>query len=275
MKLLKVLFGFLSFILLGILALYIYPRYIEPSLLTVTKFEQKSVSVSEPIKVVFFGDTHFGELYSVDNINKIVRKINKEKPDIVIFTGDLIGGSGSFEDDPAVISEGLDKIEAKFGKFAVYGNHEYAVEAKYGVDYLKVMEEAGFEVLVNDWIDIPDVNVRLMGLDDFIKSFPDKELSAMAKPGAYNILMTHEPDIVDEMDLEKIQLVVAGHTHGGQISIPFVTEQILPLGGEKYVKGNYFLQEDVELIVTRGIGMTQLPFRFMNVPEIISIEVKN
>jgi len=117
--------------------------------------------------------------------------------------------------------------------------------------------------------------VRLLGLDDYSNGSPDLDLGYKALDGAYNILMTHEPDVVDEMDIDGIQLALAGHTHGGQISIPLLTERILPSGGKKYVKGLYAIGSNgqTDLFVTRGIGMTDLPFRFMSVPEIVSLEI--
>ena len=77
------------------------------------------------------------------------------------------------------------------------------------------------------------------------------------------------------MDLTAVPLVLAGHTHGGQISLPYLTEQILPANGKKYIKGLYTIgsADQTKLFVTKGTGMTKLPFRFMNVPEIVSIEI--
>ncbi|MGV8905989.1 MAG: metallophosphoesterase [Acetobacterium sp.] len=260
-------------IIMLILGIYIYPRYIEPSLLMVTTAKLDGKELGGPLRIVFFGDTHFGELYDVRQLDRIVKKINAENPDIVIFTGDLIGATGNFTGDPHRISQGLDQIQATYGKYAVFGNHEYALRETY--DYQELMKAGGFEVLVDDWLDIKETNVRILGLDDYYLGTPDKYLGDDARDGAYNIMMTHEPDFVDEMDVNGIQLVLAGHTHGGQISIPYLTERMLPIGGEKYIKGLFAIgdNDQTDLFVTKGIGMTQLPFRFMNVPEIVSIEI--
>lgn len=256
-----------------ILTGYIYSRYIEPNLLMVTTEKLESSELKVPLKIVFLGDTHFGELYDVSQLDRIVKKINAENPDIVIFTGDLIGATGNYTGNPDLISQGLDQIQATYGKYAVLGNHEYALSKKF--DYKEIMKAGGFEVLVNDWLDISKINVRLLGLDDNTLGSPDRDLGYEALNGAYNILMTHEPDIVDEMDINGIQLILAGHTHGGQISIPLLTEKFLPSGGKKYVKGLYVIGSNgqTDLFVTRGIGMTDLPFRFMSVPEIVAIKV--
>jgi len=252
---------------------YIYSRYVEPSLLIVNREKLENSKLEAPLKLVFFGDTHLGEFNDNDQLDRIVAKINAENPDLVIFTGDLIGSTKNFSVNPEEISLGLSKINATYGKVAVMGNHEYALIDNY--NYEDLMNAAGFEVLVNDWLDIPELNVRLLGLDDVYRGNPDIDLTDEALENSYNILLTHEPDIVDEMNIDAVQLVLAGHTHGGQITLPYLTEMILPANGKKYVKGLFVIgnQGQTSLFVTKGTGMTKLPFRFMNVPEIVAIEV--
>lgn len=278
MKLLK--FFLISTIILTSLVLvcYIYPRYIEsryvePNLLMVNRVKLPGPQLNGPLKIVFFGDTHLGEFNKNDQLDRIVEKINAENADLVIFTGDLVGSTGDFSVDPEEIAQSLAKIKATYGKVAVVGNHEYALLDEY--NYQDLMNAADFEVLVDDWLDIPELNIRILGLDDVYRGNPDLSLTDEAVDGAYNILLTHEPDIVDKMDIDAIQLALAGHTHGGQISLPYLTEKILPANGKKYVKGLYALGSEgqTSLFVTKGTGMTKLPFRFMNVPEIVSIEV--
>ncbi|WP_373483193.1 metallophosphoesterase [Acetobacterium sp.] len=252
---------------------YPYARYVEPNLLMVNREKLESSRIEAPLKIVFFGDTHLGEFSDNGQLDRIITKINAENADLVIFTGDLIGSSRNFTVNPEAIAQNLAKIQATYGKVAVMGNHEYALLDHY--NYEDLMNAAGFEVLVNDWLDISKLNVRLLGLDDVYRGNPDINLTDEALDGAYNILLTHEPDIVDEMNSDAVQLVLAGHTHGGQISLPYLTEKILPANGKKYVKGLFVIgiEGQTNLFVTKGTGMTKLPFRFMNVPEIVSIEV--
>ncbi len=252
---------------------YLYARYIEPNLLIVNREKLESSYLQSPLKIVFFGDTHLGEFNDNDQLDRIVAKINAENPDLVIFTGDLIGSSGDFTADPEAIAQSLGQIQATYAKVAVIGNHEYALLDQY--NYEDLMEAGGFTVLVDDWLDITELNVRLLGLDDVYRGNPDTTLADEALDGTYNILITHEPDIVDKMASDQVQLVLAGHTHGGQISLPYLTEKILPANGKKYVKGLFSIGSEgqTKLFVTKGTGMTKLPFRFMNVPEIVAIEV--
>ncbi len=255
------------------LGLYIYARYIESNLLIVNQINLESPKVDNHLKIVFFGDTHLGEFAGTNRLNQIVEKINAENPDLVIFTGDLIDANKKSSFNPEEIPKILSKINATYGKFAVIGNHEYALSKKYS--YENLMNTAGFKVLINDWLDIPEINVRLLGLDDAYIGNPNKDLSNQALDGVYNIMITHEPDIVDQMAIANVQLILAGHTHGGQISIPFLTEFFLPPGGKKYIKGLYLLgsNKETDLFVTKGVGMTTLPFRFMNLPEIVCIDI--
>lgn len=265
----------ISFIILFVLPLFIffYSYYIEPNLLVVNRLELESESIDESIKIVFFSDTHLGDFSLPNQLNRIVAKINAEDPDLVLFMGDLINYSPNLAIDTSSISKALKNIESQHGKYAVVGNHELALANQY--DYTNLMNQGDFDVLINDFIDIPELNVRLLGLDDDYLGQPDHHLPGSANRESYNLLMTHEPDIVDELNLDPIQLVLAGHTHGGQIAIPFLKNQVLPSGGENYLKGLYRLGDDKQtsLFVTKGTGMTTLPLRFMSVPELVSIEI--
>lgn len=255
------------------LSIFFYSRYIEPNLLVVNRLELASESIDESIKIIFFSDTHLGDFSLPNQLKRIVAKINAEDPDLVLFMGDLINYSPNLAIDTSSISKALKNIESRYGKYAVVGNHELALADQY--DYTALMNQGGFNVLINDFLDIPDLNVRLLGLDDDYLGEPDHHLPDSANRESYNLLMTHEPDIVDELNLDQIQLVLAGHTHGGQISIPFLKNQVLPSGGKNYLKGLYPLgnKKQTTLFVTKGTGMTKLPLRFMSIPEIVSIEI--
>ena len=274
MKITKIISVTFAILFILLLSLYLYSRYIEPNQLIVNAVELESDLIDEPIKIVFFSDTHLGEYSHPDHLNRIVDSINKEDADLVFFLGDLIDYTPNLELNTSSISENLKNIQAAYGKYGVVGNHELALENEY--NYEEVMNQGNFKVLVNDYLDIPELNIRLFGLDDDYLGDPDTSLSDKTRRDAYNLFMTHEPDIVDEMDLESIQLILAGHTHGGQVSIPFLTDKIRPMGGKNYLKGLYSLGADQEtkLFVTKGTGVTTLPLRFMSVPEIVSITIK-
>ena len=259
------------FILLLIVGgLYVYARIIEPGELNT---DSTNVIVPEDVSegtVVFFSDTHFGRYYNEDRLDRIVTQINGQNPDIVIFGGDLIDNYNrdrSYLDTQALI-EGLSKIDARYGKFAVYGNHDYGGGAEQ--IYTQIMEESGFTILKNDTVQITEMNLQITGYDDLLFGTTpsgDYDLSG----GRFSLIVSHEPDTADDISIPEDAVMVSGHSHGGQITIPFLTEFYLPDGATKYLRGwydNLGKNSNISLLVSRGIGVTGLPFRFLSSPEI-------
>lgn len=268
----KILKGMMIFLIAAILigaGLFVWARYLEPSLLIVRE-ESMTAPVSQSTRIVFFSDTHFGKWYSPGNIDRVVEKINEQNPDVVIFGGDFfdIYARDKDEIDLEEFSQKLGLIEAPLGKYAVWGNHDYGAGASR--IYQEMMEDGGFCVLKNEIQTIEECGITLYGLDDAVLSSPDTD-AAFAGDGT-DILICHEPDIADQMDLHNVELVLSGHSHGGQVSLPYLTERALPPWGRKYIKGSYPLENGMRY-VSSGIGMTKLPFRFGNIPEIIVINL--
>lgn len=264
--------------ILIIIIIFIYARFIEPNLLIVKTVDINSTTNVDTnnIKIVLFSDTHFGEFYVEEKLENIVNKINDQDADIVIFGGDLMDSYYRSPPDIDYIKTYFKKIESKIGNYSVYGNHDYgggAVKV-----YKNIMEGSGFTLLKNEikTIDIDDVKINIIGLDDYLLGKPDKNILNGIEKNHYNILVSHAPDLVDELNFDDINLVLSGHTHGGQVNIPFITEKVLPLGGKKYIKGIFDFDNDIKtkLYVTSGIGLTKINFRFLNIPEIITLNVK-
>lgn len=246
--------------------LFTYARYIEPNMLIAKKID---ISDGPEMTVVLFADTHFGEDYSDDNIERIVEKINMQEPDIVIFAGDFFDNyERDFKElDLYYLKEQLSLITGV--KVAVRGNHDIGG----GIEFLYVdfLEEAGFEVLVNEELYIEEFDLHIYGYDDSLLGEYDEEFYDQNN-GAYNLFVVHEPDSAELLTGTATGMVLSGHSHGGQVYLPYITEKILPAGATKYFRGLYEsedtgLQNDV--YVTTGIGTTFLPFRFLTVPEIV------
>ncbi|MFI3326042.1 MAG: metallophosphoesterase [Clostridia bacterium] len=248
--------------------LLVYARYIEPNMLTTNYI---SIEDGPEISVVVFGDTHFGEDYCDDNIEKIVEKINNAKADIVIFTGDFFDDyENDFKDlDLDYLQEQLSLINGI--KIAVRGNHDIGG----GIEFLYVdfMQEAGFEVLINEELYLEEYSLHIYGYDDSLLGEYDEEFYNQNNDD-YNIFVIHEPDNAELLTGTATGIVLSGHSHGGQVYLPYITEKILPTGATKYFRGLYY-SEDVglenDVFVTTGIGTTFLPFRFLTVPEIVVI----
>ncbi|HDR7791727.1 TPA: metallophosphoesterase [Bacillus luti] len=250
---------------------YYYAKYIEPHWLSFTKHTLKSPLIPKNfhgMKILQFSDLHLGYYFSLQHLSQIVSKINAAKPDIVLFTGDLIDNYQTYTDTPFVAPI-LKNIQAPFGKFAIYGNHDHG---GYGTEYYDhIMRESGFELLQNSEKRIrllDNGEISIFGLDDILLGKPRiKETLRHAQQNIYTIVLVHEPDIASQIATYPIDLQLSGHSHGGQVQIPFFGAIITPALAKQYVEGFYNIQ-DLTLYVNRGLGRTRVPFRFMAKPEI-------
>jgi uncharacterized protein len=220
------------------------------------------------MKILQFSDLHLGYYFSLQHLSQIVSKINAANPDIVLFTGDLIDNYQTYTDTPFVASI-LKNIQAPFGKFAIYGNHDHG---GYGTEYYDhIMRESGFELLQNREKRIrllDNSEISIFGLDDILLGKPRiNETLRHAQQNIYTIVLVHEPDIASQIATYPIDLQLSGHSHGGQVQIPFLGAIITPSLAKQYIEGFYKIQ-DLTLYVNRGLGRTRVPFRFMSKPEI-------
>ncbi|EMJ5513296.1 TPA: metallophosphoesterase [Clostridioides difficile] len=274
---------FLKFFILIFILIFIYSVAIEPSLLIVKKYNISEngalikndtiESKSESIKVVQISDTQIGSFYSTKNLKKVANKINTLNPDIIVFTGDLIDYSNK---NPSVdeITTILSSMNARLGKFSVFGNHDYMYKLpRY---YRQIMKNSNFNLLVNENKKIKlkdDKYINILGADEILNGNPNiKYLESQIDNKNFNLLLAHEPDLVDMLSKDTMNLVLSGHSHGGQIRLPIKGALVTPPYGRKYTKGFYDINGN-HLYVSSGLGSTKLPFRFFNIPEIIEFNI--
>lgn len=253
-----------------------YARFIEPNLLIVKSY---SVEIEQPIKacrVVFFTDTHFGKFYNETHAAKITDKINDLDPDLVIFGGDLLDHYARDREnlDFAYLSGELNRIEASIGKFAVWGNHDYGGGAVRM--YEQFMTSCGFEILQNDSRVFEQYGIKLIGYDDYLMGWTDP-LLYKTQSDFFQIIVAHEPIISQYIDNKSENFMFSGHTHGGQVSVPYLTAKVLPEGSEQFLKGFYSKKQigtdtSINMYTSSGIGMTKYPLRLCNMPEIIMVD---
>ncbi|MCC6082140.1 metallophosphoesterase, partial [Bacillus thuringiensis] len=257
-------------------SLYYYATEIERKLVTVTWNEIEASAIPKEFnnkKILQFSDVHLGPEFTLKQLEHLVEKMNELHPDIVVFTGDLIDKFGSYSAEREEAKAILQKIYAPLGKYAVFGNHDRGGGGS--LFYKKYMEEAGFSVLVNEVQKIKVENgkyITISGLDDFLLGKPqiDSTLKNL-KQNDFNMLLVHEPDVVTKINRYPVDLQLSGHSHGGQVQIPFVGPLITTKLAENYVEGMYEVEgksKPLYLYVNRGIGTTRMPVRFWSVPEL-------
>ncbi|MFB6465717.1 metallophosphoesterase [Cytobacillus sp. Hz8] len=256
---------------------YYYAHEIEPRFVETKKMviqHSKIPSAFDGFKMIQFNDTHLGFQYNLTQLKKITKQINALEPDIILFNGDLMDAPNQFK-NPANIIPILQELKAPFGKFAIYGNHDHG---GYGSNlYKDIMTKSGFTLLRNQAKKIEllgNSSIYIVGIDDAMLGKPDLDKAFQNVPKeAYKILLSHAPDLADQSYPFGAELQLSGHSHGGQIKIPFLGALVTSPYGEKYIEGLFTIgkKNPLTLYVNRGLGTTRLPFRFLSRPELTVI----
>ncbi len=257
---------------LGLLLVYIL--FVEHGMIVISQEIIKSERISEQadgLKIVQIADTHLGFGENLRNLRQAAQKINEMNCDLIVFCGDLFDNYADNDQDRAEAVAILSSLQARLGKFAVYGNHDYGGGAKKA--FRETMEAAGFTVLVQESHYFAEEKINLIGLDDYIFGHHVGPLTQdlFVPEDAYQILLCHEPDKADEFRQYPIDLQLSGHSHGGQVQLPFYGAVVLPPLGETYYDGFYQIKEGERpytLYVNRGLGTTKVNLRFMAPPQI-------
>ncbi len=215
-------------------------------------------------KIVHFSDLHYGTTIHKKEMENIVKSINELKPDIVVFTGDLLDENVFLNDNQVndLISS-LNSINSTINKYIISGNHD--INAR----YQEILGKINFKNLdnSNDLIYYKgNEPLLIVGLADSLK-FNSKPEKAFYIPenDYYTILLTHEPDDIDKLIDYNFDLVLAGHSHNGQVRIPLIGKVYTPIGSKKYYDAKYDLN-DAELYISGGLGTSMMPFRFLVKP---------
>lgn len=228
-----------------------------------------SDKVNKDVKIVQLSDIHITRGMSLKRLQKIVERTNALSADAIVLTGDII-------DDNALLLNKyfaeLKKLKAKDGVFFVIGNHEYYNGI---VFILKKVQEVGLKNLHNSGKSLANKNVYIGGVPDKSAAFINpyfaidiKKAVKNSKDGEYKILLSHNPQIFQDENAQLFDLVLSGHTHGGQI-FPF---NYLAKKANTYLAGLYE-KNGKNLYVSRGVGYWGPPMRFLAPAEITLIKI--
>jgi predicted MPP superfamily phosphohydrolase len=214
--------------------------------------------------VAVLGDIHFDPLYEVDYLEEVVARTNQLSPDLILYTGDFLSQSADRLVDLLAV---LSKAQPRHGCFAVLGNHDHHA----GADQVAVaFASCDIPVLRNQCAPLPrQENWYLSGLESFWAGKPDTACITATPPTSRHLVLVHEPDSFDLLTDPRIALQVSGHTHGGQVCLPWGATICLPSWGKKYPAGLY-CAGDRKLYVNRGIGTVDDHFR-LNCPPGITL----
>jgi predicted MPP superfamily phosphohydrolase len=233
-----------------------YVWLIEPQWIEINHYNIK-IPFDEEVTILQISDLHTKGYGLVEK--KVINAIATIEPDVIVLTGDISSPGTSRNEYREVLS----KIIAPKGVYFVNGNWEYWNKIE---NFNEILNEFQLKKLDNSNKQLTE-NIWLLGFDDALEGSPDEKSAFLNVPiNAYKIGIFHSPVYFDSI-FKKINLALSGHTHGGQMKLPFINPFWLPMGGQKYVSG-WFKKEASSLYVSRGIGTSILPFRLFARPEI-------
>lgn len=230
------------------------------------------------LKIVQISDIHYNVTTTKEDLKNIVNEVNSLKPDIVILSGDLFDSNIKYtKNDFNDLKELLKSIDYNISKYAIKGEDDLNIKKWEEIisdsdfidlnDNYEFIYSNGLEPILITGI---SSNYRKKNIKKTINSIYE-EIKTQYK---YSILVVHEPDIINSIDYSKFNLILAGHSHGGQIKFPFI-------GGitkDKYSKiytNEYYELDNTKLYISSGIGTSKYKFRFLNKPSINFYRLRN
>lgn len=263
--------GFLVVTITIIYILYgIYKAYKAPFIKRIS-LEMKDLSI--PLRVIQLSDIHIGGLIQNKELKKMIELVNETKPDIIALTGDIV--DTKLYDAIDIIAE-FKNLKSKYGIFYILGNHEYFYDTQ-GI--ISAFQKLKFNVLLNDNFTIindekPLINIA--GINDFmgrVRNFLTPDLNQALKDIPQDIptiLLSHQPKVIQELQNQRVDLILSGHTHGGQI-FPFSFAVLLQ---QPFIKGLYTLSNQTKLYINQGSGFWGPPMRIGTDSEITLLDLK-
>ncbi|WP_103124005.1 metallophosphoesterase [Nostoc cycadae] len=255
-----ILFGF---------CILLYAQLIEPNWIEINSLQLTLPNLASEFngyRIVQISDIHRDRWMSPQRLNRIVQLVNQQKPDLIAITGDLV--TRNLSKLIPSLADSLAKFTPKDQTVAVLGNHDYENDTP-GI--IKAIQQSNIVYLGNDIYTLKRgrATLHIAGVDDVQmgKSRLDLVMQQLPKAGAA-ILLAHEPDFATTSAATgRFDLQLSGHSHGGQIRLPFIEPLILPPFAKKYYLGKYQV-EKMFLYTNRGLGMTGLHLRLFSRPEI-------
>lgn len=265
-------------VIIGVGAAFVfYGIYVAPEHYQITNesiSSRKIPTALDNVSVAFISDIHYGEFTDNKRLKKMVDKINQASPDVVLFGGDLFTDAltvGANTEKVNYVTKELNDIKAPLGKFYVLGECDTkTVDSKTLV--ANILYNSGFEDLTNRNIKLHNgsaTSVTLIGIDSLINGSPDIQNAFNGvSSDSFNIVFTHVPDELAQVPSTSADLAFAGHSHGGQVSIPFFGSLTSTDGADKFESGIHTVN-NLTICISNGLGTTGVDMRLFSPAEIV------
>lgn len=230
-------------------------------------------------KIIFISDIHCNIYFPPQKVRELVSRVNSLQPDIIILAGDNTQKDSIYS---TPYFEEIGKLRAEHGVYSVLGNHDF------WEDPLLIQQgliDCGFQICDNQsfWIHEGSDSIKIGGVGDL---WEDKQILGNTtddiNKSHFCLLISHNPDYAEKLETDKVDLMISGHTHGGQVTLfglyapvmPTYWRPDLPSTGQKYRYG-WKQKENTKIYISTGIGMGNFPFRFFAPPEIVEITLES
>ena len=261
------------FLVVIVVIIFLYAKYSGIKGLIVKEYRVKSEILTNNfsgLKIIHFSDLLYKSTVDKEDVKNLVKRINELKPDIVVFTGDLINKNAKItNEDIEFLEEELESIKAKVGKYAIYGDEDYSIES-----YKTIMEKSKFKILNNSYDEIFYKNNESM----FIIGLPSSLKEEIKLEDAFNfykedekrkfiIVLVHDGKTIRFLDEStyEVDLVLGGHSLNGSIVIPYYGGIFIDDGAYKYYQEHYS-KGITDIYISSGIGTNKYPYRIFNKP---------
>jgi uncharacterized protein len=221
-------------------------------------------------RIAFLTDTHVAGFVRRDFYRTIVARTLQFEPDLILFGGDFVHWERHI---PLMADVLFSELRAKDGIYAVLGNHDYWAN---GDGVIAALTSRGVKIIHNRSVYLPrgKDRIALVGIDELYRGRPDIDAAfALLEPKVPRIGLSHHPDVVDLLGGRHLDLLLCGHTHGGQIRFPFFGSVVVPSRHEGRYASGFHRTDDVLLYVSRGIGAIP-PLRILCKPEIATFVLR-
>jgi len=261
--------------------LFLYSRYINTKGLKVKEYaviDSLLPSNFYGLKIIQISDIHYKVTTTKDDLENMVKEINLLKPDIVILSGDIFDSNIKYDDnDYKDITKILKSIDYTISKYAIKGEEDLDMSSWETIindsDFINLNNS--YEFIYNEGIE----PILLVGIssnynENHIRKDIERIYKEIQTEYKYSILVLHEPDFINEIDYNRFNLILAGHSHNGQIVLPYIGGIIKDKYSKEYYD-NYYEFNNTKLYISSGLGTSKYKFRFLNKPSINLYRLRN
>ncbi|HET6230328.1 MAG TPA: metallophosphoesterase [Longimicrobiaceae bacterium] len=251
-------------------AFLVEPRWLET---THTRIHRRGLHADlEGFRIALLTDLHAGEGVPLSLIRRACRMAMREKPDLIALTGDFAADSSVGFDR---VLSALDELSAPFGVYAVPGNHDHTV----GIEtwHRQVARHPVLHDLTNGAtiLRVGDARLCVAGVDDYSEGEPTLSALPAPKKRDFTLLLAHDPGQAERARRghDRVDLIVSGHTHGGQVRMPFVGALRNPSEHDELYDEGLRRRPWTQVYTSRGVGTVHIPVRFLCRPEVAILEL--